>query len=207
MRAFLPTLLAATFSLSGCHVVERANQCQSLARVIDAAGVELSKEDIEDDPKATLLRKKARLYGQLAENVEKVHLQNKELRTEALAFGHHLLFLEEQLNEAAKAVDDREKYEKSKKDNPRPEPPRPTAAKTEAAARVGAGSRPHAKKGDSTSPSETAPRPARARHLPRRPTSMSTMAFTRRYLNAKRSAGNASRGVLTSAKNLERACR
>lgn len=212
MRPALPLLLAASLSLSGCHVVDRVRQCQALSKVLDAAGKELGADVIGDDPSAPTLRKKAQLYGRLAAQVKGVPLKNEGLRTEALAFTQHLLALEEQLNEAALAVDDRHKFEKSQGSPVRlsgpdgPPASQPVSAPTlppKVATPGGGPSTPSA-----TAPSQPMAKtlipPPRSRALPPR---LGMMDFTRRYLRVKRSAENTSRAILASAQNMERECR
>lgn len=98
--------------LSGCHVIERAQQCKKLARQVAKAAPEIQNTVITDDPSAQILRKKARLYGELGTRLEEIPTQVEVLQKDHVALINSLKNLENHLNDAADAVEKETAYRK-----------------------------------------------------------------------------------------------
>src|SRR5690606_41512324 len=98
--------------LSGCHVIERAQQCKKLAKLVAEAAPEIKNTVITDNPSAQILRKKARLYGQLGTRLEEVSTSIEVLQKDQAALIGSLKNLESHLNEAADAIEKETAYRK-----------------------------------------------------------------------------------------------
>lgn len=100
---YVPLLLSVL--VSGCHVVDRAERCGQLAKIAKKAAPEIARTTIPDSPPAKTLRKKARLYGQLGEDLSKVHFGDQAVKAARDGLVLNLEDVERHLLEAAKAVD------------------------------------------------------------------------------------------------------
>ncbi len=107
---YVPALLP--LSLCGCHVVERAQRCEELAAIMKEAAPEIERTKIDDSPPPKVLRKKARLYGQLADKLDKVVLKDKRAHEEQAMLIVHLRNLEKHLIDAGDAVEAEAAFEK-----------------------------------------------------------------------------------------------
>lgn len=227
--AFLPLVL----SLTSCHVVERAKQCAHLSKVMKDASAGLSADVIGESPASKTLRKKARLYGQLAARIEQVYVRSLEVKTQKSAMIAGLVEIEKQLNEAATAVDAQTEFEKRPRTAPpltgrptpwtgqsphvppthpiaqRPGEARPgipqTPSSAPASARAETG--PGATNERPKPPVIVAPRTPSSRPQPSPADLLRNTIYSRQYQRAKRAAEGAASGLKAATNRLEQACR
>lgn len=195
MRALRYVSLLLLPLLCGCHVVERAKRCGHLASIITDAAPEIAATKIEDSPPAQVLRKKARLYGQLAERLDKVPLEDKKARDEQKALILHLQNLERHLLDAGTAVEAEEAYTERQEEMHVRRPPASSASPQ---------TRPSNRHG---MPGflDRGKRPDDARKSPPLPPKHFT-PNARKYERAKHAVETIGRAVESSMRNLEAAC-
>lgn len=107
-RAWFALLLSTL--VSGCHVIDRAERCGRLSSIVKKAAPEIARVALPDSPPAASLKKKARLYGHLAQDLDKVHFNDQSVEAEKKALFLSFLNLERHLLEAAQAVEAQERF-------------------------------------------------------------------------------------------------
>lgn len=94
----------------GCHVVDRAKSCGKLSEIAKSAASDISATTIPDSPSPAVLRKKAKLYSQLAGDLGKPPLRDQAVKTARQSLIDGLMSLTQHLLEAAQAIDAQKEF-------------------------------------------------------------------------------------------------
>lgn len=189
-------LIMGVWFLSGCHVVERAEQCRALAERVNASEKLLSSSKLGDDPLPEDLRARADHYGLLAVALEKIAISDHDVKTERQTAVAQLLSLKKELQIAAEAVEGHEEAEKKAEE-----------AKKE---------RELAQKALAPRNSETGEDPKMAKPhravqgligTPSSPPSVRYNQYVRQYTQARRVAESSGQNLEGTLDRIERACR
>ncbi len=99
--------LASIFSfllLTNCNVLQKVEQCEELALLLQESIPELKNLPIKASPSPDTLRNQARVYATLAQRLEKINPSMAELQRDRKLLVQGLLQLERELKNAATAV-------------------------------------------------------------------------------------------------------
>jgi len=189
---------------AGCHVLERADQCQTLATRINNARPALLGAKLPGDPSPEVLRKRASVYGRLGTELEGLTVTTKAVDDERRNVIGQLRALETHLNAAANAVQKEAEANKKRAGEPSapnarivPEAPTPSAPAPKDTAVP------------SSAPKATGLVGSDSTIVPR-PTIVPPPRYSlhvREYTQAKRVAETAGRTLVSAIERLERECR
>lgn len=219
----LPVLLLLL--TSGCHVVDRAKGCGQLSALAKKAAPAIAAAKIPDSPSSDALRRKAKLYGQLAETLNAAAVKDQAVKTARAGLITGLQSLAEHLVEAAAAVDAQAKFlerqeraaarheqilaqklEYAAKSEELPAGPTPPVS-TQADGKGSRGAGPTVPRITDVMGKGTRGRPGPGGAFSPTTPSTNVSPHTYAYERAKRAAEAATRAVESGIRNLETACR
>ncbi len=116
VRSHLLGILLLSFAASGCHIVDKAQQCTALSEILQGAKEEIDSSG-KDDPSSDGLKAKAAQYRKLVTSIEGLTFSDKPLAAGQKELLEQLQLIEKRLQKAAEllksAEDEVEEEEKA----------------------------------------------------------------------------------------------
>ncbi len=103
VRLHLFGFLLLSFAASGCHIVDKAQECTALSKVLQRAKDEIDASG-KEEPSSAGLSAKAAQYRQLANSIEGLAFSDKPLATQQKELLEQLRLIEKQLEKAAELL-------------------------------------------------------------------------------------------------------
>lgn len=103
LRFMILLLIGGT--LGGCHLVKRTKECAALQQIFEDAAPELKTQRIGDNPEAQVLLGQAKIYEQLAVEVQGHHFSDLQLQKESTSAQNLLNKLATDLKAAATTIE------------------------------------------------------------------------------------------------------